>query len=148
MELTTVNSGQWKPGQSRNLNGRPVGSRHQFSGAFLRDLAEVWQAEGRGTMLHTAKTQPATFFAVCARLIPSDVKLTVEQTYAGLSAEDFAVLRAIGEAIPDANNQSPQAFVRDAVRAAGAKDCSPSISHATSPFESRCGTSRINVFAG
>jgi hypothetical protein len=31
-------------------------------------------------MLHTAKTQPATFSAVCARLIPSDVKLTVEQT--------------------------------------------------------------------
>jgi hypothetical protein len=109
MELTTINSGQWKPGQSENLNGRPVGSRHQFSGAFPRDLAEVWQAEGRGTMLHTAKTQPATFFAVCARLIPSDVKLTAERTYGGLSAEDYAVLRAIREAIPDANNQSPQA---------------------------------------
>jgi hypothetical protein len=27
----------------------------------LKDLAEVWQAEGRGTMVHTAKTQPATF---------------------------------------------------------------------------------------
>jgi hypothetical protein len=66
MELTTVNSGQWKPGQSRNLNGRPVGSRHQFSGAFLRDLAEVWQAEGRGTMLHTAKNT-AGYFLCCLR---------------------------------------------------------------------------------
>jgi hypothetical protein len=62
-------------------------------------------------MLHTAKTQPATFFAVCARLIPSDVRLTVEQTYGVLSAEDYAVLRAIREAIPDANNQSPQAVL-------------------------------------
>jgi hypothetical protein len=56
-----------------------------------------------------------------ARLIPSDVKLTVERTYGGLSAEDYAVLRAIREAIPDANNQSPLVYVSDALRAAQAK---------------------------
>ena len=80
-------------------------------GAILKDLAEVWSEEGRETTLKTAKDQPTTFFAVCARLIPSDVKLTVEQAYAGLSAEDYAVLRAIREAIPEANNQSPQAVL-------------------------------------
>ena len=121
MELMkTENLGRWRPGQNGNVNGRPVSSRHQFSGAFLRDLAEVWQAEGRGTMLHTAKTQPATFFAVCARLIPSDVKLTVEQTYGGLAPEDYAILQAIKESLPAANSESPPAileFVRDAVRA-------------------------------
>ena len=71
-------------------------------------------------MLHTAKTQPATFFAVCARLIPSDVKLTVEQTYGGLAPEDYAILQAIKESLPAANSESPRAileFVRDAVRA-------------------------------
>jgi hypothetical protein len=57
-----VNGRMWQPGQSGNPNGRPVGSRQAFSAGFLKDLAEVWQAEGRGTMLHTAKTQPATFF--------------------------------------------------------------------------------------
>jgi hypothetical protein len=64
----------WPKGASGS--GRSVGIRQAFSAGFLKDLAEVWQAEGKGTMLHTAKTQPA----VCARLIPSDVKLTVEQT--------------------------------------------------------------------
>ena len=30
MELTkTDNSGRWKPGESENLQGRPVGSRNQ-----------------------------------------------------------------------------------------------------------------------
>ena len=60
-------------------------------GGLLKDLAEVWQAHGKDTMLHTAKTQPTTFFAVCARLIPSDVKLTVEQTYSGLDPADYAI---------------------------------------------------------
>jgi hypothetical protein len=41
-------------------------------------------------MLSTAKLNPAVFFATCARLIPADVKLTVQQTYGGLVPEDYA----------------------------------------------------------
>ena len=62
---------QWKPGQSGNLNGRPDGTRQAFSAGFLRDLAEVWSEEGRETMVKTARTNPAVFFATCARLIPT-----------------------------------------------------------------------------
>ena len=57
-----VNGRMWPPGVSGNPNGRPVGSRTAFSHGFPKDLAEVWQEHGRDTMLHTAKTQPATFF--------------------------------------------------------------------------------------
>ena len=32
---------QWKPGQSGNLNRRPVGTRQAFSAGFHRDLAIV-----------------------------------------------------------------------------------------------------------
>jgi Family of unknown function (DUF5681) len=71
---------QWKPGQSGNLNGRPVGTRQAFSAGFLRDLAEVWSEEGRETMVKTARTNPAVFFATCARLIGPEVKLTIEQS--------------------------------------------------------------------
>ena len=41
---------QWKP-DSGNLNGRPVGTRQAFSAGFHRDLAEVWQAHGRDSVL-------------------------------------------------------------------------------------------------
>ena len=68
---------QWKPGQSGNLKGRPVGTRQAFSAGFLRALAEVWSEEGRETMVKTARTNPAVFFATCARLIPNDVRVTV-----------------------------------------------------------------------
>jgi hypothetical protein len=70
-------------------------------------------------MLHTAKTQPATFFAVCARLVATEVKATIEASYGGLTPEDYAILSAIKESLPAANSESPQAvleFVRDAVR--------------------------------
>ena len=100
---------RWRTGVSGNPNGRPVGTRQAFSNGFLKDLAEVWAEHGRETMIKTAKDQPTTFFAVCARLIPSDVKLTLETHYAGLDPTDMAILRAIREAIPDAGSMSPTA---------------------------------------
>jgi hypothetical protein len=112
---------QWKPGQSGNLNGRPIGTRQAFSAGFLSDLAEVWSEEGRETMVKTARTSPATFFAVYARLIGPDVKLTIEQSLPGsLSAQDWAIMReivdAVKNAVPDAANR-PAGEVLEYVRA-------------------------------
>ncbi len=64
------------------------------------------------------------FFATCARLVPANVQLTIEQSFAGLSPEDYAIVQGIKERLPAANSESPQAvleFVRDAVRAHAAK---------------------------
>jgi hypothetical protein len=92
--------------------GVPVGARQTFSAGFHRDLAEVWQAHGRDSMLHTAKTQPSVFFATCARLIGPEVKLTIEQSLPGnLSPADWADLRellsAVQSALPDAADRPP-----------------------------------------
>ena len=102
----------WKPGQSGNPNGRPIGSRTVFSDNFVRDLASVWSEEGRETLVKTARTNPAVFFATCARLIPNDVRVTVQQQLPGnLSAEDWAMMReiveAVKQAIPDAAHAKP-----------------------------------------
>src|SRR4029077_279910 len=102
----------WRPGQSGNLNGRPVGSRSAFSAGFTRDLAEVWAEKGKASMLYTAEKQPAVFFATCARLLPNDVRVSIEHSLPGnLSPADWADLRellsAIQEALPDAANRAP-----------------------------------------
>src|SRR3974390_1736436 len=127
MNEIAVRGRPFPPGVSGNPNGRPVGhrTRPQFSAAFLADLAQVWAEHGRDTMLRTAKSNPETFFATCARLLPKDVELTVRQHYSfELDPADLAILQAIKEAIPGANAQTPQAvlqFTLDAIRAHGSQ---------------------------
>ena len=80
-------------------------------------------------MLYTAEKQPAVFFATCARLLPNDVRVTVEQQLPGnLSIEDWTIMReivaAVRQAIPDASSKPPGAVlehVLSALRQADAK---------------------------
>jgi hypothetical protein len=89
----------------------------------------VWRAKGKQAMNWTADNQPAVFFATCARLLPNDVRVTVEQQLPGnLSMEDWQVMReviaAVRQAIPDASSKPPAAVldhVLEALRAAQAK---------------------------
>jgi hypothetical protein len=125
MTEVAVRGRPFPPGVSGNPNGRPVGhrTRHQFSAAFLADLAEVWAEDGRDTMLRTAKSSPETFFATCARLLPKDVELTIRQHYStALDERDLQILRAIRDAIPNANALEPQAVLEYALNAIRAYD--------------------------
>ena len=80
-------------------------------------------------MVKTAKTNPTAFL----RLIPNDVRVTVEQQLPGnLSMEDWQVMReivvAVRQAVPDASSQPPGAVlahVLEALRTAETKaiDC-------------------------
>jgi hypothetical protein len=120
-----VNGRMWPPGVSGNPNGRPVGSRSAFSAGFTRDLAEVWAEKGKASMLYTAEKQPAVFFATCARLLPNDVRVTVEQSLPGnLSVEDWQtmkeVIAAINQAVSDAASRPPGEVFRQVLGALSA----------------------------
>ena len=117
-----VNGRMWPPGVSGNPNGRPVGSRSAFSAGFTRDLAEVWAEKGKASMLYTAEKQSAVFFATCARLLPNDVRVTVEQQLPGnLSMEDWQMMKeviaAVRQAIPDASSKPPGAVLEHVLSA-------------------------------
>ena len=115
------------PGVSGNPNGRPPGhhTRHQFSNAFMDDLTATWAEYGLAAMQRTARESPQSFFACCARLLPQNVAVTVQQNYANALDEiDLAILKAIRSGIPSANAQTPEAvlqFTLDAIRAHGAQ---------------------------
>ena len=77
---------------------------------FTCDLAEFWAEKGKASMLHTAEKQPAVFFATCARLLPNEVRVTVERSLPGnLRAQDWSLMREIVEAVktalPDASSK-------------------------------------------
>jgi hypothetical protein len=122
----------WKPGTSGNVNGRPPGivdARHKFTTAFMHDLADSWSANGAAVLAKVAASSPEAYFAVCARLCPANVQLSIEtQSAGGLQPDDIVVLRAIKQALPNAGELEPQAVlnhVLEAVRAYGAKVIEP-----------------------
>jgi len=103
MSINAVRGKPFPPGISGNPNGRPVGhrTRHQFSAAFADDLADVWAEHGKSSML---------------------------QNYSGgLDETDLQILRAIRDAIPDANEMEPQAVLEHVLKAIRAYDASPVI---------------------
>ena len=130
----------WPTGVSGNpsgLPGRPAGSRQTFSAGFLDDLAKTWRDKGRQTMEWTAENQPSTFFAVCARLIGPEVKLTIEQQLPGnLSPADWnlmmQILDAVKSAIPDAASR-PAGEVLEFVLGA-LRNCRGNASSSDSPL--------------
>ena len=84
----------------------PTGDQPVAALCSVRAFCKTWPQlpeEGRETMVKTARTNPAVFFATCARLIPNDVRVTVQQQLPGnLSAEDWAMMREIVEAVKQA----------------------------------------------
>jgi len=82
-------------------------------------------------MLYTAEKQPAVFFATCARLLPNDVRVTVEQQLPGnLSPADWnlmlEIVDAVKQAIPDASNRPPGAVLEHVLDALAARPASSS----------------------
>ena len=66
-------------------------------------------------------------FATCARLLPNDVRVTVEQSLPGnLSMEDWQMIKdviaAVRQAIPDAANRPAGAVLEHVLSALKASD--------------------------
>jgi hypothetical protein len=113
----------WKPGQTGNvhgLGGRPLGSRTAFSEGYIRDFALVWAEEGIEAIRKVAKKSPEAFVAIAQRLIPSDVRLSLEEVQPSLTPEVIDVFKGIAAAIPNADSRSPgdvAKYVEQAIRA-------------------------------
>ena len=79
----------YKPGQSGNPNGRPVGARSKITEKFLLELQNYFEKEGPGLLERAGQESPAALVAVYAKLLPKEahieisggvsVDLTVEQ---------------------------------------------------------------------
>jgi hypothetical protein len=91
---------------------------------MLRDLAVSWGQEGPKVLARVAKDNPSSYLAICARLLPSDVAVSIQHQSPALTANDLAVLRGILAAIPNASELEPQAVLQYALDAIRSYDAS------------------------
>jgi hypothetical protein len=90
----------WKPGQSGNPAGRPLGSRNKLSESVIQDIAADWAIGGPETIARVRMTDPATYFRVVASILPKDVLVNVQQSTPGnLEPEAWATLRRVLDVI-------------------------------------------------
>jgi hypothetical protein len=73
-----MGDGRWQKGESGNLRGRPLGSKHRLEEAFLKDFCEIWEKAGRKALQRVLEDDPATFVRVAASLMPKDLTLNHE----------------------------------------------------------------------
>ena len=91
---------RWKPGQSGNSAGRPIGSRSKFSEAMVADFAADWNEHGAGVLERVRMTDPATYLRVAAVLVPKELNVAVEQkTPGGLDVDEWQILRRVVDLI-------------------------------------------------
>ena len=86
----------WKPGQSGNPAGRPIGARQKISEKLLADLAVVWETEGESVLRRLAIEDPGKLAQIAYGLLPRDVFISVEQrTLGNLDPDEWAILRRV-----------------------------------------------------
>jgi Family of unknown function (DUF5681) len=65
---------RFKPGQSGNPRGRPRGSRHKISEAFIADLLADYEKHGRQTLDRMRKEDPTAYIRMIASLVPKQIE--------------------------------------------------------------------------
>lgn len=67
----------YKPGQSGNPNGRPIGARSKITEKFLLELQNYFEKEGPGLIERAGQEAPAALVAVYAKLLPKEAHIEI-----------------------------------------------------------------------
>jgi hypothetical protein len=100
---TRGNPNMRKGAPSVNPKGRGLTNRQKIAENLIADLADVWEAHGRGVLEKLATDDPGKFATIAFGLLPRDVFVQVAQAApAGLTPDEFAQLRGVLDAIESA----------------------------------------------
>jgi hypothetical protein len=86
----------FKKGQVANPAGRPAGTRNRLQSAFLQDLLQAWERDGKDALKLMVREAPVKFVQVAAGLMPKEVALDVAGPLSDMSDQDLeSTLEAI-----------------------------------------------------
>lgn len=78
-----------RPGETRNPGGKPVNARNRLTKAFLEDLADDFEANGKAAIKAAREGDPTGYVRAIASLMPKE--LIVERPTDGLTDEQLAL---------------------------------------------------------
>ena len=81
-------STKWQPGVSPNPAGRPKGSRNKLGEAFVNDLYEAWQSQGKDVIARVIAERPHEFIKSVASILPKEIEVKTT-TVQELSDDDL-----------------------------------------------------------
>jgi hypothetical protein len=90
---------KFKPGQSGNPKGRPLGARSKLSKSFLKDLRADWEEGGLNALQRLRADKPDVYVKVVAELLPKEIDLKAEHdhTHRAVSSTTQWLERLLGE---------------------------------------------------
>ena len=122
MNKQMKNKTLWKPGESGNPLGRPLGSRNKLSESVIQDIAADWAIGGAETIARVRVTDPATYFRVVASILPKDILVGIENRLpGGLDPQDWDKLVRIAGVVRELAPTASGDEIEDALRSALAK---------------------------
>ena len=82
-------STQWKPGQSGNPAGRPVGNRNKLNEQFIRALHDDFVEHGAKVIERVRNLKPDVYLKVIAMILPKELHFKDQSAFEGMSVEQI-----------------------------------------------------------
>jgi hypothetical protein len=77
----------FKPGQTGNPGGKPVGARNRLTKAFLNALADDFEKDGKAAIVACRENKPEAYIKAIAALCPKEVE--VKRPLEEMSADEL-----------------------------------------------------------
>jgi hypothetical protein len=80
---------QWRPGQSGNPKGRPIGSRNKLNEKFILALHDDFEKHGPAVIEKVRETRPEIYLKVIASILPRELQFRTANVFDGISDEEL-----------------------------------------------------------